>query len=134
MDTSSVIKLGVLGTIEIPRPALTKPVTTILLSLYSMDVFGIKPKLSKINIQSWNYKSQDPSIRHIGITAQDFYSNFGFGENNLTLTWIDVAGINSVAIQELIKENEELKEQLIEVNYMYNSVIERLNALEKMNQ
>jgi len=84
-----------------------------------VNKYEVLDKLSKINIQGWNYKSQDPSIKHIGITAQDFYNNFGFGENDVTLTWIDVAGINSVAIQELYNnyinlqsENKELKERL----------------------
>ena len=66
-------------------------------------------QISKINIQSWNYKSKDRAIEHVGITAQDFYGNFGFGENDITLTWIDVAGINSIAIQEFYYNYQDVK-------------------------
>ncbi len=69
-------------------------------------------KLSGIPIQSWNYKSQDPGIRHIGVVAQDFYKTFGFGENDTTLTWIDVAGVNMVAIKGLITKTREMEKQL----------------------
>ena len=62
---------------------------------------------------------------------QDFYQNFGFGEDDVTLIWMDVAGINTIAIQELNKrflavqqENDDLKKQLIEIN-------NRLENLEK---
>ncbi|MFC2151450.1 tail fiber domain-containing protein [Bacteroidota bacterium] len=96
-------------------------------------------KLSKINIQSWNYKSQDPSIKHVGITAQDYYQNFGFGENDITLTWIDVAGINSIAIQELYfnnqnaeKDNKELKLTINDQNKRINELETRLTEIEEL--
>ena len=68
-------------------------------------------KLSNINIQSWNYKTQDQDIRHIGIVAQDFYHNFGYGESDTTITSIDLAGVNMVAVQGLIGRTEKLNEQ-----------------------
>jgi hypothetical protein len=71
-------------------------------------------KLSKINIQSWNYKSQNEAIRHIGVTAQDFYKNFQFGESDTTITDIDLAGVNMIAIKGLINRNNELTQKVTE--------------------
>ncbi|MBL0062617.1 MAG: hypothetical protein IPP40_14310 [bacterium] len=57
----------------------------------------------------WSYKTQDESIKHIGPTAQDFYAAFGLGDNNTTISTIDPDGVALAAIQELAKQNEELK-------------------------
>jgi len=43
--------------------------------------------------------------------AQDFYNNFGFGESDTTITSIDLAGVNMVAVKGLIGRTEKLNEQ-----------------------
>lgn len=65
-------------------------------------------KLISMPITTWNYKSQDPSIRHIGPMAQDF-AGFGVGEDDKHITTIDADGIALAAIQELAKQVQELK-------------------------
>jgi hypothetical protein len=65
-------------------------------------------KLSQMPITTWNYKTQDPSIRHIGPMAQDF-AGFGVGEDDKHITTIDADGIALAAIQELAKQVQELK-------------------------
>jgi hypothetical protein len=79
-------------------------------------------KLSKINIQSWNYKSQNEAIRHIGITAQDFYKNFQFGESDTTITEIDLSGVNMIAIKGLINRNNELTQKVTEQSQKIESL------------
>ncbi|HMY76676.1 MAG TPA: tail fiber domain-containing protein, partial [Blastocatellia bacterium] len=59
-------------------------------------------------ISTWNYKSQDRSIRHIGAMAQDFFATFKVGENDRTITTIDPDGVALAAIQGL---HEELKDR-----------------------
>ncbi len=59
-------------------------------------------------ISTWNYKSQDRSIRHIGAMAQDFFATFKVGENDKTITTIDPDGVALAAIQGL---HEELKDR-----------------------
>ncbi len=79
-------------------------------------------KIAAMPIQSWNYKAQDPSIRHLGPTAQDFYAAFGLGQSELTITTTDIDGVNLLAVQALEKrtaelraENQRLREQLDEL-------------------
>ena len=90
-------------------------------------------KLSEIPIQSWNYKSQNPAIRHIGIVAQDFYQNFGYGDNDTTLAWIDVAGVNMAVIKGLISRTDTLEKQLEEQRRLIVAQREEMDRLRKEN-
>jgi len=88
--------------------------------------------INKLKLGSWNYKAQDSSIRHYGPMAQEIFKYFGkddFGTigNDTTLATADMDGIMMIAIQTLIRENKELKNnnQLLE---------QRLEAIEnKLN-
>ncbi|MEO0092614.1 MAG: tail fiber domain-containing protein, partial [candidate division WOR-3 bacterium] len=71
----------------------------------------ILDKHAQLPINQWSYKSQDPSIEHIGPIAQDFYALFGLGENDKTISTIDPSGIALAAIQELAKQNQELTQK-----------------------
>lgn len=62
----------------------------------------------KLPISTWNYKTQDSSIRHIGAMAQDFKAAFEVGESDKTISTIDPDGVALAAIQGL---NEELKDR-----------------------
>jgi hypothetical protein len=58
-------------------------------------------KLSAIPVTTWNYKSQDDSIRHMGPMGQDFHAAFGIGEKATRITTIDADGVALAAIQGL---------------------------------
>ena len=49
-------------------------------------------KLAEIPIQTWNYKSEDSAIRHMGPMAQDFYGAFGLGNTDKAIFHIDAIG------------------------------------------
>ena len=72
-------------------------------------------KIAGMPISSWNYRSQHPSIRHLGPTAQDFYSAFRLGESDTTITTTDIDGINILAIKALEKRTTELKAKVEEL-------------------
>jgi hypothetical protein len=100
----------------------------------SVNPDEILQKLHNIEIQSWNYNTQDPAIRHIGITSQDFYNSFGFGSSDTTISEVDLAGISMVAVQGLIDrtntmitEMQELKNQ----NEALRKEVENLKELLK---
>jgi len=59
-------------------------------------------------ISTWNYKSQDETVRHIGPMAQDFQAAFGVGEDDKHISTIDPDGVALAAIQGL---NEELRDR-----------------------
>jgi trimeric autotransporter adhesin len=66
-------------------------------------------KVAALPIATWNYKSQDQTIRHIGPTAQDFRAAFNLGEDDRTITNIDADGVALAAIQGL---NQKLEQEL----------------------
>src|SRR5206468_3773240 len=45
--------------------------------LESVDPEDVLDNLSRLPISTWSYKSEAPSVRHIGPMAQDFMSTFG---------------------------------------------------------
>jgi hypothetical protein len=67
-------------------------------------------KLEKMSVTTWNYKSQDKTVRHAGPMAQDFYEAFGLGGtgNDTTITTTDIDGINLAAIKALAKRTGQL--------------------------
>ncbi len=75
-----------------------------------VDTKAVLDKVAQLPISEWRYKAQaDPSIRHMGPMAQDFWAAFHLGEDSLGISTIDPAGIALAAIQELAKRNEKLE-------------------------
>jgi len=63
-------------------------------------------RVADLPVATWNYKTQDPSIRHMGPMAQDLYAAFGLGESDTGIDTIDADGIALAAIQGLNKKLE----------------------------
>ncbi|MEB9551081.1 tail fiber domain-containing protein [Bacillus cereus] len=94
----------------------------------NINTFEILEKLASIPIQSWNYKEEPSSVRHIGPTAQDFHATFEVnGDDNMHISSVDVQGVALAAIQGL---NEKLKVENDELHAKLSSLEERLSALE----
>jgi hypothetical protein len=83
----------------------------------------ILDKVSRLPIETWSYKEDPNGIRHIGPMAQEFYALFGIGESDTTISTLDPDGIALAAIQELQKQNAELRAQ-------NNRLQERLEKVE----
>jgi hypothetical protein len=66
-------------------------------------------RLRAVPVSSWNYITQDRSIRHMGPMAQDFYAAFGLGENELMINSVDIDGVNMAAIQALTARTDALQ-------------------------
>jgi len=81
-------------------------------NLAPVDSDAILAKVAALPISTWNYRSQDDSIRHIGPMAQDFHAAFGVGERSTGITTIDADGVALAAIQALKRENEELQRRI----------------------
>ena len=72
-------------------------------------------RLAVLPINQWSYKTQDPSIRHIGPTAQDFHEAFGVGEDHRRISSVDADGVALAAIQGLYEMLREKDAQLKEL-------------------
>lgn len=76
-------------------------------------------------ISTWNYKSQETSIRHLGAMAQDFYQAFQVGEDNRHITTIDADGVALAAIQGLHAELEDRDAKIANQQQQLNSLQEQ---------
>ncbi len=72
-----------------------------------VDGRAVLEALASIPVESWNYKTQDASIRHMGPMAQDFYAAFGLGEDPTRISTVDADGVALAAIQGLYQEVQE---------------------------
>ncbi len=81
-------------------------------------------RLTSVPIQTWNYASQQPSVRHIGPMAQDFHAAFGMGEDDKRIDLVDANGVALAAIQGLYRLVQEKDAQIA-------ALAARLTALER---
>ncbi len=110
-----------------------------------VDEESFLKKIAKLNLTTWNYKTQDPKIfRHYGPMAQDFYKAFGkdglgtIGCDTL-INQQDFLGVNLIAIQGLEKrtqalmdENKELKVENREQKIEMEELKTRLERIERL--
>ncbi|MFC1476025.1 tail fiber domain-containing protein [Candidatus Zixiibacteriota bacterium] len=88
-----------------------------------IDGQTILDKLAAMPINEYNIKAQDPSIRHIGPVAQDFFAAFGCGESDRAINMEDADGIALVAIQGLYQQNLEQQKQIAELKVLVQQLL-----------
>jgi hypothetical protein len=71
--------------------------------LAAVDGSRILEELMSMPIETWYYRAQDPSIRHVGPTAQDFRAAFQLGQDDQYISTVDEEGVALAAIQELYR-------------------------------
>jgi len=86
--------------------------------------------LSAIPMTTWNMKSQDDSIRHIGPMAQDFHAAFGVGEDNTHISYSDADGVSLAAIQGLYRLAKEREAENRHLRETIHDLERRLKAIE----
>ena len=70
-------------------------------NVQAVDARVLLERLARLPISTWNYRSQDASVRHIGPMAQDFAAAFHVGEADTHITTVDADGVALAAIQGL---------------------------------
>jgi uncharacterized small protein (DUF1192 family) len=85
----------------------------------AIDPDDVLAKVVAMPITSWNYTTEDPSVRHIGPMAQDFKAAFAVGKTDKAIFQVDADGVALASVQALHgrvealqKENAELKARL----------------------
>jgi hypothetical protein len=73
-----------------------------------VDPRMILRKVTELPMQSWNYKADSATVRHIGAISQDFYKAFQLGDSDRAIATVDGDGVALAAIQGL---NEELNDR-----------------------
>jgi hypothetical protein len=96
----------------------------------AVNAEAILQALVAIPVDTWNYKSQDEHIHHIGPMAQDFYAAFGVGEDNRHISEIDAQGVAFAAIQGLNQVVKDKETEIQELRQQNAALASRLAALE----
>ncbi len=101
-------------------------------NLEAVDNQALLARLGQIPMTTWNYRAQDPSIRHIGPMAQDFNAlieGLG-GEGEGYINSLDADGVALAAIQGLYIQNQELSAENATLWQQMDDLEARLAALE----
>lgn len=81
-----------------------------------IDVKAVLEKVTNLDIQQWNYISDEDGVKHMGPMAEDFYDSFNLGTTPKGISSVDASGVALAAIQGLKSEKDEdvisLKQQL----------------------
>ena len=67
----------------------------------AVDTARVLAGVVNLPLETWSYKAQDPSVRHIGPMAQDFAATFAVGEDDTHINMVDAFGVAVGAIQGL---------------------------------
>lgn len=86
-------------------------------------------KIARMPIREWNYKAQDPAIRHVGPTAQDFHAAFGLGEDPLRISTIDADGIALAGVKALEARTREMRDAYRELSRQNQALGTEISAL-----
>lgn len=93
----------------------------------AIELDNLLNELLALDICTWNYRTQDESIRHVGPVAQDFYAAFGVGEDERRITSIDADGVALAAIQALAnrqqKQLTELRDEIAQLKALLTEVL-----------
>jgi hypothetical protein len=68
--------------------------------------------IARVPVATWSYKADDPSVRHMGPMAQDFYGEFELGNTDKAYNSIDAHGVAFAAIQALYERLRQQDERI----------------------
>ncbi|HJU55367.1 MAG TPA: tail fiber domain-containing protein [Pyrinomonadaceae bacterium] len=77
---------------------------------------AVLDRLASVPVQTWSYKSEGETVRHMGPMAQDFKAAFNLGTDDKTISTVDSAGVTMAAIQglyQMMLEKEQRNEELL---------------------
>jgi hypothetical protein len=97
----------------------------------AVEPLEVLRKVAALPITTWSYK-QDPSVRHIGPMAEDFFSAFAVGADAKGISVTDSAGVTLAAIQGLNQKIQEKDAALAELRQQNAELNHRLADLEAL--
>jgi len=96
----------------------------------TIDGEDVLRRLRTVPVTSWNYKTQDKTIRHMGPMAQDLYAAFGVGESDKMINSIDIDGVNLAAVRALSDRTLKQQEEIDSLKKQNAELLARLEKLE----
>lgn len=101
-------------------------------NIHAVNGVDILTKVIQLPITSWNYKTDHPSVQHIGPMAQDFFFAFGLGGSDTSISTVDASGVALGAIQGLHTLHTEQADEIESLRAENRRLRERLDRIEEM--
>jgi len=95
-----------------------------------VDGQEVLASLAEIPITTWNYTTEDSSIRHMGPVAQDLYVAFALGDSDTSISTVDADGVSLAAIQGLYQLSQEQAARIQALEAENASLQEQLDGLD----
>lgn len=92
---------------------------------------AVLDKLAAIPLQTWNYKSEPETVRHMGPMAQDFRAAFQLGADDKGINTVDAAGVTMAAVQGLYQLSLEKDKKIEQLTAEVDELKARLRRLEE---
>ncbi len=110
--------------------------SSVLLKEHFVTIDGqeVLERLARLPITTWNYKTDAPSVRHMGPMAQDFYAAFGLGADERHLAPLDVNGVALAGVQALSQQVQAQATEIATLEQQNAELLQRLQALEALVQ
>jgi hypothetical protein len=131
--TSPATKLDVNGTMRATTVTITSD-RAAKEDFAPVDAKEILQRVASVPIQTWVFKSQ-PTTRHSGPVAQDFYAAFGVGSDDKHIATVDADGAALAAIQglyQMVKEKEVriegLEKEVAGLKSLVNGLLQKSNG------
>jgi hypothetical protein len=102
--------------------------------LAAVNPSEVLAKVVALPLSTWNYKSQDAAIRHIGPMAQDFKAAFSVGETDTGISTVDADGVALAAIQGLNQKLAETRAENAELRARLERLEQLINATNRGGQ
>ena len=119
------------GNLEITGALSENSSRTVKRDFATVDGREVLDRVRELPIASWNYKFDDPSIRHLGPVAEDFHGAFALGASERQISSLDTSGVALAAIQGLSELVDEKDARISRLEKANEEMAARLEALEK---
>jgi hypothetical protein len=98
------------------------------------DVDGgdVLKRVADLPVSTWNYKSQNKDIRHMGPTAQDFHAAFGLGDSQQLISAVDADGVCLASVQGLYHLSQKQTAVIEAQKEQIQALAKRLERLERL--
>ncbi|HEX8360270.1 MAG TPA: tail fiber domain-containing protein [Longimicrobium sp.] len=98
----------------------------------SMEGEDVLARLRTLPIQTWSYRVEDSSVRHLGPTAQDFSAAFGLGNDDKVIGTVDADGVALAAAQALDRRSVQQQAEIEKLRAENRALAERLARIEAL--
>ena len=95
-----------------------------------VDCEDVLEKISELPITTWNYKTDEDAVRHMGPVAQDFHAAFELGDSEKTIATSDKVGITLAAVKAINKKLDASQKEVRQKNDQLRELGERVEFLE----